>query len=323
MNTRATIRHARFYTRHMATPKENPSQLPSGARSRKSRGTGPDLTALNRDLFTKRAVIEARLSELESVTSEAELQAHAKQLKRARMELDDILRQIHDANIGLVKAYANMFAGVITKEQREDYEQAGFAGLVDAISKFRPELGNSFASLASSAIKREVLKMVRENEHSNISARDFESRPKVMKALRDLSGPDGMSTPSVEQVAAKAGVSVEQSRRVLEARPIESLDTPLGYEKFASRMNQESKEVFPELDEDRILLDHLENATQDLTIEELYIFTRDRGLDGWATESEKDIANALGKDRGTVHRAKLRAAKKVEDRGYPHIGPLD
>ena len=102
-------------------------------------------------------------------------------------------------------------------------------GLMRAIDSFDPSRG-SFGHWAFKPIQREVLRAVRNADHPNVNMGDFERRPEILRAQRQLQGDDGRLQPTCVEVAAAAGASLEQVRRVVSPPRLESIDQPIGSE---------------------------------------------------------------------------------------------
>jgi RNA polymerase sigma factor (sigma-70 family) len=118
-----------------------------------------------------------------------------------RRRLDDVTAQIVSYNLGLVRSYTRRFKGMANASDREEFEAAGMLGLMRAVDTYNPECG-TFGQWAFKPIQREVLRAVRDVDHSNLNHSDFEKRPAILRAFRELQGIDESYTPSDEEVAA-------------------------------------------------------------------------------------------------------------------------
>lgn len=271
----------------------------------------------NRELFVERQRITLLLEELDSLDGTNPESTGAGQQIGLRHELLRNYSQIIATNGGLVKHYVRKFTKQSRPEQSDDYSSAGYVGLLEAINKFDLEKG-SFFRFAQIYVRREVQKAVKEDEHNNIGSRDFERRSTVLYTFRQLQDGQGVESPSADEVAAESGVPLAQVERILSARPAESLDVSLVYEKYASRKNQEGKGDTSDLaSEDQAFLDHLKYVTKDLSMQELFVSLRREGLDGWEPETLEQVAAQLGVSREAVRRAEIRAHKSIEDKDFP------
>lgn len=277
----------------------------------------------NRELFAERQRITLLLEEVGSLDGTDSESTGSVQQIGLRHELLRNYSQIIDTNRGLVSHYVRKFTQQTTPEQWEDYMSAGYEGLLDAINKFDLNKG-SFYRFAKIYVKREVQKAVKEDEHSNIGSRDFERRPTVLYTFRQLQDVMVVDSPSADQVAAKSGVPLAQVKRILSARPAESLDVSLVYEKYASRKNQEGKGDTSDLaSEESVWLENLRNVLKGLTPLEAKVLVRREGLDGWPGETLEKVAKWLGISREAVRRAEVRARKSTADRGLRVPRPFE
>ncbi|MHB1209891.1 MAG: sigma factor [Acidimicrobiales bacterium] len=271
----------------------------------------------NRELFAERKRIALQLEELGSLGDTDRVSTGSMQEIGLRHELVDNCWQIIKTNDGLVKHYVRKFTDQSRPEQSDDYSSAGLVGLVEAINKFDSEKG-SFFRFAQIYVRREVQKAVQNEEHNNIGSRDFEKRPIVLLTYRQLQDDLGVESPSAEEVAAKSGVPLARVKRILNARPSESLDAPLGYEKFANRKNQERKEEYWDSPStEATWFEHLKSVTEDLDIREFVVLIRREGLDGWQPESIASLSGRLDIGRESIRRAEMRARKSIEEKGFP------
>lgn len=179
---------------------------------------------MNKRMFIQRIEIKKRIDKLEASKNKA---AKRRELSRAKRDYEDLTMRIVEANYGLLRKYVKLFTGSASREDARDFEAAGRLGLMRAIANYDPYRG-SFAQWAFKPIQREVLRAVHSADHNNMNPGDFERRPEILRALKKLQGENEEVKPTEAQVAAEAGVTIEQVKRVLHAPRMDSLHTPVG-----------------------------------------------------------------------------------------------
>jgi RNA polymerase sigma factor (sigma-70 family) len=178
---------------------------------------------MNKRMFIERAQLKKEIEALEASSERAEQRSAV----RKRRQYQDITMKIVESNYGLLRKYVRLFTGSASREDAKDFEAAGRLGLMRAIDNYDPYRG-SFAQWAFKPIQREVLRAVHSADHNNMNPGDFERRPEILRALKKLQGENEDVKPTEAQVAAEAGVTIEQVKRVLYAPRMDSLYTPVG-----------------------------------------------------------------------------------------------
>jgi RNA polymerase sigma factor (sigma-70 family) len=178
---------------------------------------------MNKRMFIERAQLKKEIEALEASSDRIEQRSAV----RKRRQYQDITMKIVESNYGLLRKYVRLFTGSASREDAKDFEAAGRLGLMRAIDNYDPYRG-SFAQWAFKPIQREVLRAVHSADHNNMNPGDFERRPEILRALKKLQGENEDVKPTEAQVAAEAGVTIEQVKRVLYAPRMDSLYTPVG-----------------------------------------------------------------------------------------------
>ncbi len=237
-----------------------------------------------------------------------------RRVRMLRRRLDDVTAQIVEYNMGLVRSYTRRFGGAASAEDRAEFESAGLLGLMRAIDSYDPDSG-VFGQWAFKPIQREVLRSVRDLDHPNLNLGDFEKRPAILRAYRQLQGIDEAYQPSDEEVAAAAGVTVAQVRRVLAPPRLTSIHQPAGEDESG-----EVADTIPATDPDtestvisKLALVALEQfGLKALDPRELYVIVRRFGLDGEPIEKLADIGESLALSREAVRQIEAKALAKLQ-----------
>lgn len=245
------------------------------------------------------------------------------ELQRVHIQIKVVKEQIIEENMGLVVGYAARFFQQASPEQIEDYIAAGIIGLLQAIYTYDLQKGQ-FSTWAYKPIMREIQAAVRWEEFPDHSERQFTTRHSVLKAKRALEESNPDVVPSVEKIAEKANVKIEDAATVLRRQAAvsangETFQEQLNRIPFPSAMSNDSAE----LEIDRLWFQYFSEATAVVLPEELPVFLRHEGLDGWPAETFDEIGEWLGKSRETVRRLDARARQRIEDNGYRVPKPLE
>ncbi len=119
-----------------------------------------------------------------------------------------------ESNLGLVRHIVRRFAG--RGHDLEDLFQIGVIGLMKAIDKFDLKLGLKFSTYAVPMITGEIKRFLRDDGPVKVSRTIKENGLKVKLARQTLQGKAGRE-PTVREIAAEAGLSVEDTVLAMEA----------------------------------------------------------------------------------------------------------
>ncbi|MFC9645198.1 RNA polymerase sigma factor SigF [Streptomyces mirabilis] len=115
---------------------------------------------------------------------------------------------------------ANRLAGRFRNrgESLEDLRQVAALGLVKAVDRYDPELGNAFESYAVPTVTGEIKRHFRDHMWTlHVPRRVQDLRNRVRFAVQELSGTISGRRPTVAEIAEHAGMSEEDVRAGLEA----------------------------------------------------------------------------------------------------------
>ncbi|TDD85605.1 sigma-70 family RNA polymerase sigma factor [Actinomadura darangshiensis] len=272
----------------------------------------------NEEYFARRIELLDRIAVLRAKAETGEIDEVSElALRRDKRELDDLTSEIMVANYGLVRRYVAMFTSR-SSEHSEDFQSAGKVGLLWAICSYDPARG-SFASWAFRPIQREVLRAVRDADHPNLNLSDFEKRPIILaaeRALLEIAGADAV--PDYAEIARRAGVTIAQVHRVLDAPRLESLHAPIGNQgegvvPWEDRLADPSSSI----EEQVQLRFHLRALARyglpRLDDRELYVLTRRFGLGGEEEQPLRIIGEQLGLSREGVRQIQQKALAKLNE----------
>ena len=283
---------------------------------RDGRRSTDEFRTLNDELFARRKELTAQLTALRSQAEQGDPDALPElTLRRTERELEDVTHEIMNVNFGLVRRYVARFTSR-SSENIEDFESAGKVGLLWAISSYDPARG-PFAGWAFKPIQREVLRAVRDADHPNLNPGDFEKRPDILAAERACQEESGPSAQvSYATIAARAGVTEAQVRRVLDPPRLHSLHVPVE-SPGEDEAPWEERLVDPSTGlEDEVLRRFDLHAVgsrglPSLDSRERDVVMRRFGLDGNPEQSLRVIGERLGLSRERVRQIQEKALAKL------------
>jgi RNA polymerase primary sigma factor/RNA polymerase nonessential primary-like sigma factor len=266
----------------------------------------------NAELFQLRTALHDDLEQLRELDdTDAAVRRRVRILRR---KIDEVTSEIVAFNMGLVRSYTKRFSATASAQSREDFEAAGLLGLMRAVDSYDIEAG-AFGQWAFQPIRREVLRAVRDSDHPNLNLGDFEKRPAIMRALRQLQAIDEAYRPSNEEVAALAGATVSQVRRVLAPPRLDSIHQTVGDDEEQSFGDQiPSSAPSPEATvlADLTLAALATYGPQALDEREYFVIVRRFGLDHEPPQKLADIGATLGLSREAVRQIESKALARLQ-----------
>ena len=297
--------------------------------------TSADYNDRNQALFSRRFEVRRTIAELEQLLSDVNVPKPRKgkakasdeveeprtersirrELDHAKRQLDTIDTEIIEANYGLVLNYVRKFTSTKSREDSRDFEGAAVLGLMRAISSYDPDKGSKFSTWAYKPIQRECLKAVRDADFQQLNPGDFEKRPDILRAIKEIKGGDeDAPMPSNEAIAALSGATVDAVKRVLNSPNLESLSRPVGDEgsTFLGDMIPDKEELVDDQVIARQELTDLESyGLGALEERELFVIARRFGLDAEPPQRLSAIGNILGLSREAVRQVESKALSKL------------
>jgi len=274
--------------------------------------TSNDYSERNQELFGRRNEILARISILEAkrkLTHDA-----SEELRRSRFLLDEATRSIIEFNYGLVLNYVRKFTSTTSRDDSADFEAAGVVGLMRAVSSYDPTRGTKFSTWAYKPIQREILKAVRDADFKQLNPGDFEKRPEILRAVKELQNGNDEFIPTFEQVAVQAGATLDAVKRILNAPIIESLSAPMGEDGDTS-LTDMIEDPSAGVEDTALARQEIKDLEQFglscLDERELFVIGRRFGLDGEPPQRLSAIGSLLGLSREAVRQVEAKALSKL------------
>ena len=228
-------------------------------------------------------------------------------------ERDRIREQLVRGYEGLVHFLARKFQN--RGEPLEDIVQVGFLGLIKAIERFDPDLGNEFTTFATPTIAGEIKRYFRDRGWAiRFPRRLQELYQQVVRTNEQLKN-ELNRQPTVAELAARLGVSEEDVLEALEMSvaysPL-SLDAPVGGDGSEDAGRQYAESIGGEDENlDRVeLRDVLSRALTHLNPRERTIMA----MRFYDQMSQSEIAKRLGISQ--MHVSRLQRAALEQLRQY-------
>ena len=245
--------------------------------------------------------------------------AEERELSRCAREGDkEARKRLIESNLRLVISIAKKYRG--RGVSFEDLIQEGNAGLIKAVERFDPDMGNRFSTYATWWIRQAVTRAVADH------ARNVRLPSHVVDALFRLRRADNALSielgrdPSEEELAERLGIKPEEVRRLREvSRPIGSINARVGAEEGA-----EMGDLLPDEragdDYARVEIGEwegtLHEAVKSLPEREARILKMRHGLDGSKTRTLREVSEALGISQERARQVEIKALRTIRTGRY-------
>jgi RNA polymerase primary sigma factor len=263
-----------------------------------------------------RANLEKELRDLMLITLEepGTLRQRVIIMKNRFTEYEQSKRDLSGGNLRLVvsiaKKYRNRGLSFL------DLIQEGNTGLMRAVDKYEYRRGYKFSTYATWWIRQAITRAIADQARTiRIPVHMIETMSKLRNVSKKLLQEMGRE-PSIEETAKAAGISIEETRRVLKIsrHPI-SLDRPVGESEdsyFGDFIEDDGAESPVSAATQEMLKDKIEQVLKTLTYREREIIKLRYGLGDGYTYTLEEVGRIFKVTRERVRQIEAKAVRKLQ-----------
>jgi RNA polymerase primary sigma factor len=264
----------------------------------------------------ERANLQKELRDLMQMTLETpkSLRERMACIARRYADYELSMRQLSGGNLRLVvsiaKKYRNRGLSFL------DLIQEGNTGLMRAVDKYEYRRGYKFSTYATWWIRQAITRAIADQARTiRIPVHMIETMSKLRKVSKKLLQDNGRE-PTIEETAEAAGVSLEETRRVLKIsrHPI-SLDRPVGESEdsyFGDFIEDECAETPINAATQEMLKDKIDVVLKTLTYREREIIKLRYGLGDGYTYTLEEVGRIFKVTRERVRQIEAKAVRKLQ-----------
>jgi RNA polymerase primary sigma factor len=258
---------------------------------------------------------ELREMMLRTLESPASLRRRTRLLRGQFKEFENVKRELSSGNLRLVvsiaKKYRNRGLSFL------DLIQEGNTGLMRAVDKYEYRRGFKFSTYATWWIRQAITRAIADQARTiRIPVHMIDVLMKLRNAAKKLLQEMGRE-PTTEETALEAGVTIEETERVLDIgrHPI-SLDRPIGEGDdgcFGEFVQDQGTEAPHKLANNGLLRERIEELLKTLTFREREIIRLRYGLaDGYSYTLE-EVGRIFKVTRERVRQIEAKAVAKLQN----------
>jgi RNA polymerase primary sigma factor len=273
------------------------------------RGTGASSDKINSVRHELRELM------LRTMECPASLRRRSRQLRGQFQEFENVKRELSSGNLRLVvsiaKKYRNRGLSFL------DLIQEGNTGLMRAVDKYEYRRGFKFSTYATWWIRQAITRAIADQARTiRIPVHMIDVLMKLRNAAKKLLQEMGRE-PTTEETAIAAGVTIEETERVLDIgrHPI-SLDRPIGEGEdgcFGEFVQDTGTEAPHKLANNGLLRERIEELLKTLTFREREIIRLRYGLaDGYSYTLE-EVGRIFKVTRERVRQIEAKAVAKLQN----------
>jgi RNA polymerase primary sigma factor len=234
---------------------------------------------------------------------------------RSREGDEEARARLIESNLRLVISIAKKYRG--RGVLFEDLIQEGNAGLIKAVERFDPSLGNRFSTYATWWIRQAVTRAVADHARTvRLPAHVVDAVFRLRRAESELSTELGRDATE-EELALRLGTKPEEVRRLREvSQPIGSVNARIG---IAAEEGAEMGDLLPDElagnDYTRVEIGQwegtLREAVSSLPEREARILNMRHGLDGSRSRTLREVSEALGISQERARQVEIKALRTI------------
>jgi RNA polymerase primary sigma factor len=264
----------------------------------------------------KRANLRRELRDLMAITQESpkSLRKRCETMRRQYQDYEQVKRQLSGGNLRLVvsiaKKYRNRGLSFL------DLIQEGNTGLMRAVDKYEYRRGFKFSTYATWWIRQAITRSIADQARTiRIPVHMIDVLSKLRNASKGLLQNLGRE-PTTEETAAAAGLTLDETRRVLAmGRQPVSLDRPVGESEDSCFGEFIEDGGLPRPDKaagNELLREKIDSLLKTLTYREREIIRLRYGLGDGYTYTLEEVGRIFKVTRERVRQIEAKAVKKLQ-----------
>jgi RNA polymerase primary sigma factor len=270
----------------------------------------------DRSMREDRQNLEKELADymMHTLEEPASLRKRVEIVRKRFAEYEQAKRDLSGGNLRLVvsiaKKYRNRGLSFL------DLIQEGNTGLMRAVDKYEYRRGYKFSTYATWWIRQAITRAIADQARTiRIPVHMIETMSKLRNVSKKLLQAFGRE-PTIEETAKEAGITIEETRRVMKIsrHPI-SLDRPVGESEdsyFGDFIEDDSAESPVQAATQEMLKDKIDQVLKTLTYREREIIKLRYGLGDGYTYTLEEVGRIFKVTRERVRQIEAKAVRKLQ-----------